>query len=228
MNWANTSKIYCIWFVNKISHNIISIKDISTAQCSIYAGQIFQNSLIFFKCILQGLSGDSRLEVGEEKLPSLRILQFIHTLQQEGPFIHTDPPSLCEWRAQCSKVRQLFFFFFLSQNQRMCCYFSLLCSDQVSMRRRGQNVSANWERHRGTKRRGMQVLWHHESEAMTTLCCLGKPNQTFFSLSNLSLHCPGVENKMTDLFTQPLRWFDFFELGCTHQQPLQQPLMCIL
>lgn len=38
-----------------------------------------------------GWQGGSELEGGEGKLPSLRILQFIHTLQQQGPFIHNRP-----------------------------------------------------------------------------------------------------------------------------------------
>lgn len=71
-----------------------------------------------FICMLLGLPGDSELEIGRVRTPSLRILQFIHTLQQQGPFIHTDPLSLCEWRAECIKVCQL-----LSQNQRPWSYF---------------------------------------------------------------------------------------------------------
>lgn len=48
------------------------------------------------------------LEIGWGRTPSLRILQFIHTLQQQGPFIHTDPLPQWEWRAECIKVCQLF------------------------------------------------------------------------------------------------------------------------
>lgn len=74
--------------------------------------------MVIFICMLLGQPGDSELEIGRGRIPSLRILQFIHTLQQQGPFIHTDPLSLCEWRAECIKVCQL-----LSQNQRLWSYF---------------------------------------------------------------------------------------------------------
>lgn len=89
-----------------------------TLQHSIGAVHICHNSMIVFICVLLGLPGDSGLEIGRGRTPSLRILQFIHTLQQQGPFIHTDPLSRCEWRAECIKVCQL-----LSQNQRMWSYF---------------------------------------------------------------------------------------------------------
>lgn len=80
--------------------------------------KIYHNSMAGFICMLLGQPGDSELEIGRGRIPSLRILQFIHTLQQQGPFIHTDPLSLCEWRAECIKVCQL-----LSQNQRLWSYF---------------------------------------------------------------------------------------------------------
>lgn len=92
--------------------------------------------MMVLKRRLLDLPGDSGLEIGRKRTPSLRILQFIHTLQQQGPFIHTDPLSLCEWRAECTKVCQL-----LSQKAKDGELFS--CSDQVSMRRQDQLIGSD-------------------------------------------------------------------------------------
>lgn len=79
-----------------------------TRQYFIDAEQICHNSMIRYVSFHAiGVAGDSGLEIGRRRTPSLRILQFIHTVQQPKPFIHTDPLSLCEWRAGCIKVCQL-------------------------------------------------------------------------------------------------------------------------
>lgn len=71
--------------------------------------------------MLAGLPGDPEPEIGRGRTPSLRILQFIHTLQQQGPFIHTDRPTITVrvegWVYQGLPT-------FISQTKRLCRHFT--------------------------------------------------------------------------------------------------------